>query len=415
MKVPALRANIGTWNYYVTTLTFQQVAEFVSKIDDQLHKSESLRDLIQRSITNNYISIKNYIVNQPDVFFNSLVLAVYDDYPDWREIEFKYEGQETYQMGLLEFPSTHKIFPVDGQHRVEGIKAALLENPDLGNQRIAAIFIGHKNDNGGKEKTRRLFSTLNRYAKPVSLSDIIALDEDDIVAIATRYFLEDYNLFSGNRIVNSKQKALPSSNKEALTSIITLYQANTELFKFFFETNFSKRGTKKEIDEFLKFRPENEIIEQFIEFSKSFWDAFQHNLKVIKGYAKKSKASIGNLRNESTGGNLIFRPIGFLPLIKASLTIHKRKNISFAQIFQQFNTLNFDLDSKPWHYVAWNPIEQKMVMSSETVIYLMLIYLYNNRILEAKELQRLKEGYAAKISYDNPNINNVLRGLRSNK
>lgn len=123
MKIPALRANIGNWDYYVATLTFKEVNDMVSRIDNELHKSESLRDLIQRSITNNYKNIKKYILNQPELFFNSLVLAVYDDYPDWREIEFTYDDEETYQMGLLEFPGHHKIFPVDGQHRVEGIKA----------------------------------------------------------------------------------------------------------------------------------------------------------------------------------------------------------------------------------------------------------------------------------------------------
>ena len=104
MKIPALKAKIGDWDYYITSLTFEQVAMYVSRIDEQLHKSESLQDLIQRSITNNYISIKEYILKQPELFFNSLVLAVYDEYPDWREIEFKYEKTETYQMGLLEFP-----------------------------------------------------------------------------------------------------------------------------------------------------------------------------------------------------------------------------------------------------------------------------------------------------------------------
>jgi len=72
MKIPALKAKIGNWDYYVTTLTFKQVETYVSKIDDNLHKSESLKDLIQRSITNNFKSIKEYILNQPEVFFNSL-------------------------------------------------------------------------------------------------------------------------------------------------------------------------------------------------------------------------------------------------------------------------------------------------------------------------------------------------------
>lgn len=411
MKLPALRANIGTWDYYVTTLTFEQVSIFVSKIDDQLHKSESLRDLIQRSITNNYLSIKEYILNQPEVFFNSLVLAVYDDYPDWREIEFKYEGEETYQMGLLEFPGNHKVFPVDGQHRVEGIKAALKENPNLKDQKIAAIFIGHKNDEEGKQRTRRLFTTLNRYAKPVSLDDIIALDEDDTVAIATRYLLEEYDLFAGKRIIYAKQKAIPPNNKEAITSIITLYQANTELFKVFYESKFDKRPTKQILSEYLKFRPSSEIIEEFTAFCVRFWDAFKTELTFISEYVNLSGNAAEPYRNNDTGGNLIFRPIGFLPLVKSSLLVFTREGKTFEEIFERFNEINFNLDSKPWHYVAWNPIEQKMIMSSDSVIQLLLIYLYDADILDQKELKKLKEGYAARISYDNPNIDNVLDGI----
>ncbi len=411
MKLPALRANIGTWDYYVTTLTFEQVSIFVSKIDDQLHKSESLRDLIQRSITNNYLSIKEYILNQPEVFFNSLVLAVYDDYPDWREIEFKYEGEETYQMGLLEFPGNHKVFPVDGQHRVEGIKAALKENPNLKDQKIAAIFIGHKNDEEGKQRTRRLFTTLNRYAKPVSLDDIIALDEDDTVAIATRYLLEEYNLFAGKRIIYAKQKAIPPNNKEAITSIITLYQANTELFKVFYESKFDKRPTKQILSEYLKFRPSSEIIEEFIAFCVRFWDAFKTELTFISEYVNLSGNAAEPYRNNDTGGNLVFRPIGFLPLVKSSLLVFTREGKTFEEIFDRFNEINFNLNSKPWHYVAWNPIEQKMIMSSDSVIQLLLIYLYDADILNQKELKKLKEGYAARISYDNPNLDNVLDGI----
>jgi len=412
MRVPALRANIGTWNYYVTTLTFEQVTNFVSKIDDQLHKSESLRDLIQRSITNNFISIKDYILNQPEVFFNSLVLAVYDDYPDWREIEFKYDGEETYQMGLLEFPGNHKIFPVDGQHRVEGIKAALKENPELKNQKIAAIFIGHKNDEEGKEKTRRLFTTLNRYAKPVSLGDIIALDEDDIVAITTRYLLEEYDLFTEKRIINAKQKAIPPNNKEAITSILTLYQANTELFKVFYEEKEEKKATKKVVDEYLKFRPSKEVIEEFIEFCLRYWDSFKFRLTFISHYVETTTNAAELYRNNESGGNLVFRPIGFLPLVKSSLIIYRREGKTFDKIFERFNEINFNLNSKPWQYVAWNPIEQKMIMSSDSVIQLLLIYLYDADILNQKELKKLKEGYAAKISYDNPNLDNVLDDIK---
>lgn len=410
MKIPALKAKIGNWDYYVTTLTFEQVSTFVSKIDEHLHKSESLKDLIQRSITNNYLSIKEYIVNQPEVFFNSLVLAVYDDYPNWQEIEFKYEDGETYQMGLLEFPGSHKIFPVDGQHRVEGIKEALKERPDLKDQRIAAIFIGHKNDELGKQRTRRLFTTLNRYAKPVSLDDIIALDEDDTVAIVTRYLLEEYDLFTDKRVIYAKQKAIPTNNKEALTSIITLYQANIELFNVFYENKFDKKPTKKRVQEYLKFRPSNEEIEEFKAFSILYWDAFKNNLSFISEYLDLSINAAAPYRNNETGGNLLFRPVGFLPFLKASITIYKREGKAFSEIFNQFNNINFNIDSKPWHYVVWNPIEKKMLMNASSLTYLFFIYLYDSELLQENEMKKLKEGYASKISYEG-NLDRVLETI----
>jgi DGQHR domain-containing protein len=410
MKIPALRAKIGDWDYYVTTLTFEQVNTFVSKIDENLHKSESLKDLIQRSITNNYINIKEYIINQPEVFFNSIVLAVYDDYPDWREIEFKYDDDETYQMGLLEFPGEHKIFPVDGQHRVEGIKEALKEKPEFKDQKIAAIFIGHNNDESGKQRTRRLFTTLNRYAKPVSLDDIIALDEDDTVAITTRYLLEEYDLFTGKRVIYAKQKAIPSNNKYAITSIITLYQANQELFKVFYEEKFSKKPTSKAIAKYLKFRPSNEDIESFTSFCIQYWDAFKTKLSFIAKYINEVENPAESFRDNEKGGNLLFRPIGLLPFVKSSLVIYKREKKSFGKIFERFNQINFNIDSKPWHYVVWNPIDKKMVMNSNNITQLLLTYLYENEVLEQTELLKLKEGYASKISFGGE-IEDVLQDI----
>ncbi|TLD41182.1 MAG: DndB-like protein [Candidatus Jettenia ecosi] len=412
MKIPALRAKIGNWTYYVTTLTFEQVDKYVSRIGKQLHNSESLKDLIQRSITSNYLSIKDYILNQTELFFNSLVLAVYDEYPEWREIEFTYKDKESYQMGLLEFPGKHKIFPVDGQHRVEGIKEALKVKPELKDQSIAAIFIGHKNDKQGKQRTRRLFTTLNRYAKPVRDDDIIALDEDDTVAIVTRNLLEEYDLFTGKRVVYAKQKAISQNDKEAITSIITLYQANRELFKVFYENKYNKKPTKKRLEEFLKFRRSNEILSSFQKFSISYWDAFKRKLSFINDYLLKQENPAADYRNNETGGNLIFRPIGFLPFVKACLEIHKRNSTSFRNLFEKFNNINFNLDSKPWHYVLWNPIEKKMIMGSDSVTQLLLIYLYDKKILDVKESEKLRKGYASKISYKDTNLDKVLEDIK---
>ena len=412
MKIPAIKAKIGTWDYYLTTLTFQEITDNVSKIDDELHKSESLKDLIQRSITDNYISIKEYILKQPEMFFNSLVLAVYDDYPNWREIEFIYSGLESYQMGLLEFPGKHKIFPIDGQHRVEGIKAAVAENPKLKNQRIAVIFIGHKNTNSGMETSRRLFTTLNRYAKPVTTDDIIALDEDDSTAIITRDLLEEYPLFSGKRVVYAKQKAIPPTNKDAITSIITLYQANVEIFKDFHYQKEKTHLKKDRLIELLKFRPSENEYKNFKQYCISFWDSLK-SLTVISQYLRKKEDYAISFRNNITGGNILFRPIGFLPLLKAAIKIKQIKEIEYSDIFTRFNNIDFEISHKPWVYVLWNPIGKKMIMNSDTVTELLFIYLFDKRLLSKKDLNKLREGYAAKLSIEDPNkVKTILSSFK---
>ena len=396
MKIPALRAKIGNREYYVTTLTFEQVSQNVSRIDEHLHRSQGLKDVIQRAITDNFTSIKEYILNQPELFFNSLVLAVFDDYPKWREIEFKYGDTETYQMGLLEFPVEHKIFPVDGQHIVEGIKAALEENPELKNQQIGALFIGHIDTDEGKEKTRRLFTTLNRYAKPVSLRDSIALDEDDIVAICTRNLLEDHNLLTDNNIVDTKGKAIPRNNNIAFTSIITLYQANVELFKLYYKEKFDVPPTTKRIKNYLKFRPEEAEIMAFYEYLNSYWTSITENTTVLTEYVSEAGVSAEKMRNNITGGNLLFRPVGLLPFVKASIELKKRSNFTFNNTFEYFNRKNLILNQEPWNGIMWDNIGNKMKMGSESIAFLLFLYLYNPEILSETERNKLRDSYAAK-------------------
>lgn len=117
LKLPAIRSKMGIWVYYVSSLSFNQVRNYVSPINDELHKSELLSQMIQRSITENYKNIAHYLTSQEERFFNALILAVYDGEPSWNEIRIEDEnGQDNYDLGILSLTGLEKIFPVDGQH-----------------------------------------------------------------------------------------------------------------------------------------------------------------------------------------------------------------------------------------------------------------------------------------------------------
>ena len=412
MKIPAIRARSGVWTYYISYLTYEHVASKVEEIGQHLHKSRGLSDLIQRSITDNYKSIREYILKQDERFFNSLVLAVYDGEPFWIEVQMTFQQDEFFNLGFLEYSGMEKIFPVDGQHRVEGIKAALEKKPELAKEKVPIVLIGHKNTPDGMQKSRRLFTTLNRYAKPVSLRDIIALDEDDSVAINTRFLVEEFPLFNENNVVDTKGKAIPTTNKQAITSIITLYQCNYELMKLFY---FQKKGIKPsgpKLKEYLKFRPSDFEIDEFKQYVVSFWEDFVKSFDVIRSYLLEKNDSALNFRNSKVGGNLLFRPKGLLPFVKACVEIKKRTNNTFEEIFSKLKDYSFNLSEIPWLNILWNNIEKKMIMNSDRVVYLLFIYLNNEKLLTQKELKTLKEGYGSKIGLDEKEIENALNHIK---
>jgi len=399
LKIPAIRAKMGDWIYYITNLTFLQVKEKVKK-PTEIHETKNLRDFIQRSITDNVNSIKEYILTQEERFFNSLVLAVYDGDPQWIEVELTFPGEEDksyFNMGFLEFKGDEKIFPVDGQHRVEAIKLALKENNELENEQIGAIFIGHKTTPKGMQRSRRVFSTLNRYAKPVDLAHIIALDEDDIVAIVTRELVEEYELFTNERIAFAKGKNIPKNNNFALTTIITLYNCHTQLLQDY--KGLSDKKTKK----FLRFRKSDKEIIEFKDYCITFWDSFNTHLDIIKEYLNEKETTIGDkYRNNDNGGYLLFRPIGLLPFVQAAITIKNRTELNFDQIFKKFNNMNFTLNKEPWDGILWNNISKTMMSRNNKLMFLILLFLFDENLLNNEEKQDLIEKYKKRIAEDMP-------------
>lgn len=407
-KLPALRGKIGTWTYYTSNLTFKQVGDIVKQVDGELHTAKNLNEQIQRAITNNFKEITKYIHSQEERFFNALVLAVYDGDPKWVEIELEYpnSGEAFYNLGFLSLNGHEKIFPVDGQHRVEGIKKSVSENKELEDETIPVVFIGHHNNKNGMERTRRLFTTLNRRAKPVATNDIIALEEDDVIAIITRRLLDSYQLFLDDRVIFSKQKAIPVENKNSLTSVITLYQCNLELLK----VCLKEQSVKISYKEFLLRRPDDEFINSLYEFVITFWNSFE-NIREIEEFLLKEKDYAEEFRN-SDGGCILFRPVGLQPLVQCILKLYVEQGISFTEITERINQLNLNIDSAPWRNIIWNASEKKMIMGSNNLVRNLFIYILTGKdILSNKEFNRLISGYAQKLNIEKEEANVLLEGL----
>ena len=76
-------------------------------------------------------------------------------------------------VGFLSSAGNEKIFAVDGQHRLAGMEEALRREGDLGVEEVSLVLVAHQNTAAGRERTRRLFTTLNKTAVPVGKGELL--------------------------------------------------------------------------------------------------------------------------------------------------------------------------------------------------------------------------------------------------
>ena len=406
MKIPVIRGRIGSWLYYTGTMTFEQISNNVTASINELYNASCLDELLQRELTSNYDSIKNYLLKEEDRFFNAIILAIFDGDPQWLEVEFKGDEQGYTNVGFLQFTGNETIFPVDGQHRVAGIKEAIIVNAELKEEQVPVIFIAHDSSDTGRKRTRKLFSTLNRRAKPVGPNENIALDEDDVCSIITRDLIQSVPLFMKDNVINSLGKAIPKTNGSALTSLITLYQCVECIVKW----QLSKEKIiGKKYAEYLLYRPTDEKIESLHAIVLSIIQAFINNTTVIKEYlADISDKRAVKYRNAG-GGNLLFRPIAITEYFNAAITLINHE-YTYDEAFSKLNDSPLNLSDNPWKGFLWDGSKMINRVSRPTIRDL-LVYMADKIILSAPEYQKMLKTYSASMNINEEAANEILQAL----
>ena len=362
LLLPALRATMGDWTYYIASMTLEELAERVTTATT-LHQPESLDEEIQRSLSPRAGDIAEYLLSQPQRLFGTLVVGVYGGEPEWLEVEIREdvrpwdENDERLEgtIGLLRLSGSEQLFALDGQHRLLGTVQALEHDPSLGNEEVAVIFVGHSNDQAGLERTRRLFSTLNRYAKPVSRRDIIALDEDDAVAIVTRRLLDRHPLVS-DRVSLGKTKAVPVSDRISFTSIVALYDCVGMVLRIHPAWTAGHK----------KIRPADEILYELTQHCVDYWNVVMDQYEVLRDYSEAPReANPAAPFRGRHGGHLFFRPIGILAHTWAATMLCSKEAMDTQAAIRRLAVLPMDLAEAPWAGLLWDRENRRMITSPE--------------------------------------------------
>lgn len=377
--LPALRGNMGDWEYYACLMPLSEVAARI-RYADQVHKSKRLSEWIQRALDTGKRAqdIARYLRREPQHFFNSLVVAVYGGQPMWYSFsEYRatrslgIEGDDIPEfaresVGFLGFSGSEQLFALDGQHRLAGIKAAVIATENgLGDETVSVIFVGHSATPAGQERTRRLFTVLNKTAVRVSKKDIIALDEDDVMAICVRRFVEEGPLFDSNKVLLVENNNLPATDVRSITTIGNLY----DVLKILFVKILGG------VEQDLRFhRPEDEEIDRYFGAAVDFFETLNATFPPLREYHRRrtDRASVVKKYRNSVGGHLLFRPIGFRIAVEVVALLVKRGGHSLERSVRLLGRLPMNLDEPPMRGVLW---DDKIVNGGAAVVRDLFAYM----------------------------------------
>ena len=361
---PAIKAKMGDWSYYIVRMTMREVSrEF--RLASDLWEDKTLSDAIQRAIDESRVKqqIVNFLARRDDRFFSSLVIAAIGGNPTWTPFETRFGDC----FGELSFERDPQYYALDGQHRLKAIWE-LLEDPvgaplGFANEQISVIVVvrEHQSADGDVwlQRYRRLFSSLNRYAKPTDADTNIIMDEDDVFAIVTRRIISEHRFFRTELPEQDSFRVLTrgknlKSGAPQFTSLQTLYKMNMILIMT--PEMRQMRGRPKDLKAYLQFRPNDlEIDRCFLAVSR-IWDALLAAVPVLEEKPEQMRAH--NLKVSDAGeyqDNLLFWPIGQELLAEATRSLLDRTGHDDASDVEVMTDALEPLALVPWelHEPPW--------------------------------------------------------------
>lgn len=369
---PAIRAQMGDWTYYIVRMKMREIAHEV-KFAHDIYEDHTLSDAVQRTLNGKRVKneIVGYLARRPDRFFSSIVVAAMDGEPAWTPVEmddavvprvFRQSKPLSESFGVLSFGEEPKYYALDGQHRVKAIKLLVEGNeteyapPDGFFDDMLSVIVVLREEHDVPEgewlrRYRRLFSSLNRYAKPTDRDTNIIMDEDDMFAILTRRLITDHPFFQapGRQKESHKVKTEGKnvrSNDAYFTSLQTLYTMNETLL-----STQSRQLDESPVNK--QIRPTEEVLDQRYTELENYWDALLLAVPELK-------ENPSDMRHHATEGkdSLLFWPIGqelFIEIVRDFLDdVFGSKDPTVKEMADALSLLSripWQLHQPPWRHL----------------------------------------------------------------
>lgn len=303
--VSVIRGKMGGREYYIGKMTFQELAAKV-QFYEELDKTPALDELLQRQLSARSERMVEYLLRQSERFYGAIIVAAWGGRPAFVRVKMEDHPllDHDFEFGLLKFDGKQEYFALDGQHRLKSIKRAIEQKPELRHEEVSVIFVTHERTDEGNIKTRRLFHTLNQYARPTTSGENIQLDEDNVVSISTRMLLKSDMTALKPDNLELVRKNLTKTQRHKFTSLAALWDFNMAVLEPMYGI---KRGS-----DYLRFRPAANDIDHVYTSISALWYEMRARTEDFVHFENgtSSAAEIREPDGDPAKGNILFRPVG---------------------------------------------------------------------------------------------------------
>lgn len=353
--IPAFKASVGDWTYYICIMKYAQVAREV-QFAHELGGNRDLNTLIQRGIGARTQDIVKYLLRSDHRFLGSLIVATWGGDPEYQELRMDdpdelLKGMDS-GFGVLTLDGSHQFFALDGQHRLKAIKDAIKQLPELGAEDICVLLVSHYDTDEGRQRTQRLFTNINRNARTTTLAENIALDVDDGFAITTRAILDKHPFFSqpGRIRVFTRPpttegqftlagSSVPKTDKGAFTTITVLYDL-LRLLAHGLPPAFSD----------LENRPDEELLEQAYNVLVGQLEALLKACGDLVGQltAVQDARAVRAPKDHEEQGHPLMRPVVQKAVARTLNLIMEQSLLTWEEALNRLGELEWRLGAAPW-------------------------------------------------------------------
>ncbi len=220
-------------------------------------------------------------------------------------------------------------------------------------------------------------------------SEIIALDESDVMAITVRRLVEEHAFFRENRILFSTQTNLSRNDMEHLTTIGNLYDMLSILF--------AKVIRRETLEQLRFYRPSDDELTFYYEWTAQLFDLLGGAFPEFGEYLHGTHDETTLQRFRADGGHVLFRPVGLLMF--SEILSELVTSMSLEEAVKLCTRLPVYLTEAPYAKVIYDPDSKLMNPSDRPTTRKLLLYMLG-RLRKQDALQHLHRRYAELLGKD---------------